>query len=245
MSRFLKPVVSLLYRSALQGCRTVFFQNPDDLELFLEKGLVEKSKTRLVAGSGVNLDHFSFSEIIPGPPRFLMIARLIEDKGVRVYAEAARLLKSRHPQAVVRLLGFIDDHPRAITKSDLEGWIRSGDLEFLGAADDVRPQLRQCSVYCLPSYREGTPRTVLEAMATGRPIITTDAPGCRETVLDGQNGFLVPTRDPVALANAMEKFMEDDELPLRMGKISRELAESKFDVVQVNASMIQDMGLRP
>src|SRR5690606_24295267 len=116
---------------------------------------------------------------------------LLGDKGIREYAEAAKQIKSRHPDAVFQLVGWIDENPDAITQVELETWISSGAIDYLGKLDDVRPAIQGCSVYVLPSYREGTPRTVLEAMAVGRPIITTDAPGCRETVVEGENGFLV------------------------------------------------------
>jgi glycosyltransferase involved in cell wall biosynthesis len=232
-----------MYRAALRRCGTVFFQNPDDSEVFLERGLVQPGQVRLINGSGINLTRFSPAPVPDGPPVFLLIARLVKDKGLVEFAEAARRVKDRFPEARFLVAGFFDDHPRAVSRGQMDGWVASGVLEFLGPTADVRPLLQACSVYCLPSYREGTPRTVLEAMATGRAVITSDAPGCRQTVADGDNGFLVPVRDPAALAGAMEKFCTDPALAAVMGPRSRQLAERKFDVHRVNRDILAGMGL--
>ena len=173
----------------------MFFQNPDDEALFRELDLLPDTvPSSVVNGSGVDVAEYS---VAPLPDRscFLLIGRLLGDKGLREYAQAAQRVKATYPEAVFRLVGWIDDNPDAITQRELDQWVYSGVLEFLGRLDDVRPAIADCSVYVLPSYREGTPRTVLEAMAMGRPVITTDAPGCRETVVDGDNGFLVPVKD--------------------------------------------------
>jgi len=175
----------------------------------------------------------------------LLIARLLGDKGVREYAEAARRIRRQHPQARFSLVGWIDDSPNAIAQHELDAWVAEGSLEFLGRLSDVRPAIAACSVYVLPSYREGTPRTVLEAMAMGRAIITTDTPGCRETVVDGDNGFLVPVKSVPALVKAMERFIAEPELAERMGRRSRQLAEAKYDVHQVNGRMLEEMGIGP
>ncbi|SMO55781.1 Glycosyl transferases group 1 [Alcanivorax sp. DSM 26295] len=163
---------------------------------------------------------------------------------MREYAEAAQRVKATYPEAVFRLVGWIDDNPDAITQRELDQWVDSGVLEFLGRLDDVRPAIADCSVYVLPSYREGTPRTVLEAMAMGRPVITTDAPGCRETVVDGDNGFLVPVKDIQALADAMIKMIDSPGLVAKMGERSRQIAETKYDVHRVNAAMLEGMGIQ-
>ena len=138
---------------------------------------------------------------------------------------------------------WIDEHPDAISKEELDSWIEKGSIEYLGYLDDVRPAIEESTVYVLPSYREGTPRTVLEAMAMGRPIITTEAPGCRETVIDGENGFLVPVRSVDALVEAMQRFIDNPELAIEMGRRSREIAEEKYDVRKVNAVMLREMGI--
>jgi len=241
---FLERLVKLLYRAALRANRVVFFQNPDDLLLFKEKCLLPSdSKAVLVNGSGVNVERFSYVE----PPvkllSFLLIARLIWHKGIREYVEAARLLKSRYPEVSFKMLGPLDTNPSAIEKKEVEAWVAEGVIEYLEETDDVRPYLAACSVYVLPSYREGTPRSVLEAMALGRPVITTDVPGCRETVEEGVNGFLVPAKDSVALADAMEKFILNPEMIVEMGRKSREIAVKKYDVHKVNKVILEAMGL--
>jgi glycosyltransferase involved in cell wall biosynthesis len=172
-----------------------------------------------------------------------MIARLVLDKGVREYACAARMVRTRFPHAQFRLVGWIDENPSAISQSELDEWIEAGVIEYLGRQQDVRTALAGCAVYVLPSYREGTPRTVLEAMAVGRAIVTTDAPGCRETVIDGENGFLVPIGDAVALAGAMIRLLENPDVIESFGRKSREMAEKKFDVRIVNHLLTDGMGL--
>lgn len=239
-------IVSLLYRFALARAHKVFFQNPDDERLFRQLGILPAAvPSVIVNGSGVDVGDYAFQPIANGAPVFLMIGRLLGDKGVREFAAAARSVKASVPFAKFQLVGWIDSNPDAIAKTELDEWIADGTLEFLGKLDDVRPAIADSTVYVLPSYREGTPRTVLEAMAIGRPIITTDAPGCRETVIDGENGFLVPVKSVVALVGAMLKFIEDPTLAPRMGRRSREIAEEKYDVHKVNAVMLREMGIAP
>jgi glycosyltransferase involved in cell wall biosynthesis len=235
--------VRFMYRTALKPCRTVFFQNPDDRRTFVDGGLVDQKKALLISGSGVNLDRFASAPVPPGPPVFLLVARLVHEKGIADFAEAARMLKAKFPEARCQVAGYFDGHPRSLSRAQMDRWVADGALEFLGQTEDVRPHLRGCTVYCLPSYGEGTPRTVLEALATGRAVITTDVPGCRETVSDGDNGWLVPVRDPAALADAMERFCREPPLAGRMGRRSRALAEQKFDVHQVNRVILEGMGL--
>jgi glycosyltransferase involved in cell wall biosynthesis len=231
-----RMAASTLYRFALRKADHVLFQNQDDLALFHHAGLVDELKTSVINGSGVDLEHFSLAPQ-PAKVSFLMIARLLQAKGVRDYASAAIALKARHPDIRFRLAGWIDEGPDAISSAELESWTARG-LDFLGHLDDVRPSIAEAAVYVLPSWREGTPRTVLEAMAMGRAIITTDAPGCRETVADGQNGFLVPVRNPDALAAVMERFIIDPALAKQMGDASRGLACAKYDVHAINAEII-------
>ena len=174
---------------------------------------------------------------------FLIIARLLWDKGIGEFVSAARLLKEKYPEVRWQIVGPFDNNPSAIHREDVVKWQEDGLIEYMGATEDVRPYLEKASVYVLPSYREGTPRSVLEAMAMGRPVITTDAPGCRETVIDGVNGFLVPVRDKVALAAAMEKLILDKELMAKKKKKGREIAESRYDVHKVNLSILRPMEL--
>jgi glycosyltransferase involved in cell wall biosynthesis len=239
----LRSLVQGLYGIALRGAHKVFFQNPDDEALFRSLGILPRRiPSCVVNGSGVQTDQFTVVPV-PEAPHFLLIARLVGDKGVREYAAAARQVRAIHPQARFSLVGWIDPTPDAIAQRELDAWIADGDITYLGRLDDVRPAIAACAVYVLPSYREGTPRTVLEAMAMGRAIITTDAPGCRETVVHGDNGFLVPVRSTTELAEAMIRFIEEPQLAARMGARSRELAVAKFDVNQVNAVMLREMGI--
>ena len=241
----LRALVQRLYALALARVQVVFFQNPDNQQLFVQRGLLAPGVTSVVVnGSGVEVDRFSVQPLPAGGPHFLLIARLLGDKGVREYAAAARWVRASHPQARFALVGWIDENPDAITQAELDAWVADGTLDYLGRLADVRPAIAACSVYVLPSYYpEGTPRTVLEALAMGRAVITTDAPGCRETVVDGDNGFLVPVKSVDALAQAMQRFVDDPGLAARMGARSRAVAEERYDVHKVNAVMLRAMGL--
>jgi len=242
-SRLLGWLVPSLYRKALRRNRKVFFQNPDDLAVFRDRGLLrDPGQAVLVSGSGVDLEAFAPAPL-PERVSFLLIARLLGAKGVREYAEAAAIVRERHPEVRFRLVGWIDDNPDAIAERELAAWTADGRIEFLGRLEDVRPAIADAAVYVLPSYREGTPRTVLEAMAMGRPVITTDAPGCRETVTDGENGRLVPVGDAKALAEAMEWFILHPDRAALMGKASHERAVERYDVTKVNRVILQAMGL--
>jgi glycosyltransferase involved in cell wall biosynthesis len=244
--KLLGKIAQALYRRALADNRAVFFQNPDDRRLFVDLGLVrDNGQTVLVNGSGVDLDHYAEAPLPPGARVFVLIARLLRDKGVVEYAEAARLLKMKYPHIKFRLIGPFDVNPSSLKPKQVQAWQNEGFIEHEGWVSDVRPIIAAASVFVLPSYREGTPRTVLEAMAMGRPIVTTDMPGCRETVVDGENGFLVPAKDAPALAQAMERFILQPELLAPMGRRSRQIAEAKFNVHKVNELILQTMGLRP
>jgi glycosyltransferase involved in cell wall biosynthesis len=233
-----------LYRLALTMNHSVLFQNRDDRDLFKDLKIIPANKpTRITHGSGVDVDRFSLAPAPEEPTLFLCISRLLKEKGVREFAEAARILKSRRPEARFRLVGPFDPGPDAIDKSVVESWVREGFLEWPGPCEDVRPHLREASVYVLPSYREGTPRSVLEAMAVGRPVVTTDVPGCRQTVLPGETGLLVPAKDSEALAKAMEKFLEEPELIQAMGLAGRAYCEALFDVRKVNALILETLEL--
>ena len=235
-------VSKALYRAATAANRVVIFQNPDDRADFIAAGcLRDPGKARMVNGSGVDLKVFAPAPL-PDQPIFLMLTRLLGNKGVREYAAAALDILSRRRDCRFLLGGFVDDGPDGIDPRELEGWV-SGGLEYLGPLEDVRPAIRRSSVYVLPSYREGTPRSVLEAMAMGRPIITTDVPGCRETVVDGVNGLLVPARDSASLAAAMERLIDQPGARARMGERSLELCRSKYDVDLVNAAMLRHLSL--
>lgn len=240
----LQALVQRLYALALCRVHTVFFQNPDDEALFRDRALVAPgAHTCVVNGSGVDVGAFAVAPLPPGPPCFLLMARLLGDKGVREYAQAGQRIRAVHPGVRCLLVGWIDTNPDAIAQHELDAWVQEGAIEFLGRLQDVRPAIAACSVYVLPSYREGTPRTVLEAMAMGRAVITTDAPGCRETVVHGDNGFLVPVQSVDALEQAMLQFVHDPALAARMGLRARQVAQDKYDVHKVNAVMLQEMGI--
>jgi glycosyltransferase involved in cell wall biosynthesis len=243
-TRFAGVVARRLYRLGLGGSAGVFFQNPDDHATFARLGLLRAAGRPIrINGSGVDLDHYAPMPL-PPEPSFLLLARLLKDKGVIEYAQAARVLRQRYPRACFRLAGWFDDNPMALKREELAAWEREGVVEYLGTLEDVRSAIADSSVYVLPSYyREGTPRTILEAMAMGRPVVTTDAPGCRETVVPGRNGFLVGVKDAGALAAAMERFIAEPALVVRMGAESRRMAEEKYDVHKVNAVILEAMGL--
>ncbi|WP_348826601.1 glycosyltransferase family 4 protein [Halomonas sp. RT37] len=242
--RLIKALVRRLYRVALGRAHMVLFQNPDDRRLFIEEGiLLDTTASRVINGSGVDLAHFSPVAPATEPVSFLLIARLLGDKGVREYAEAATRIRQRHPQVRFRLAGWLDDNPDSIEAHELQTWIDDGAIEYLGRLDDVRPAIAECSVYVLPSYREGTPRTVLEAMALGRAVVTTDAPGCRETVAPGVNGYLVEVKDVDALCLALQRYLETPALIVQHGQASRARAEERYDVHRVNHSILDAMGV--
>ncbi len=242
--KFANHITRTLYRMALPLCKSVIFQNPDDLQHFKSLRLYPATRPDLVVnGSGVDLAHFS---VVPLPTRtvFLLIGRLLVDKGVREYAEATMIAKAAYPDISVRLLGPFDPSPNSVTKKELQQWQDSG-LEYLGSTGDVRPYIAAASVIVLPSYREGTPRSVLEGMAMGRAIITTDAPGCRETVVHGVNGLLVPLQDSAALANAMMELASDPDKIVAMGRESRRIAEIKYESGAVALDTLQKAGILP
>jgi glycosyltransferase involved in cell wall biosynthesis len=244
--RLLRRISISLYRHTLRFSHGIFFQNQDDIDEFIRRSIITiKDNFIKVDGSGVDIEHYYSSAPDISQISFLMIARLIKDKGIYEYAEAAKAIKSRYPQVKFHLLGRHDSNPNAVPKDRLACWIADDTIDYLGVTSDVRPHIKRATVYVLPSYyREGIPRTVLEALTMGRAVITTDTPGCRETVLPGVNGFLVPPRDAGALAAAMERFVRQPELAVEMGRESRALAERRFDVRGVNAAMLKAMNLR-
>ena len=237
-ARVLGLIVRTLYRFGLGKADQVIFQNPDDRDEFCARGLVKREKCHVVSGSGVDLTRFTPAPF-PERPTFFMLSRLLKSKGVREYLEAARLVKQTHPEARFLLLGKYETAMQdAVERDYVEQFIRDGIVERFEETADVRPYYAMCSVYVLPSYREGTPRTVLEAMAMGRPILTTDTQGCRETVWNGETGFLVPIKDVQALAEKMRWFLDYPEIIPTMGEKSCTYMEERFDVKKVNADMI-------
>jgi glycosyltransferase involved in cell wall biosynthesis len=233
-----------LYRLALQASHTVLFQNPDDLRAFAERGIVSPNKALVVGGTGVDLEEFAAHPPTLEPITFTLAARLLREKGIVEFAEAAQRIKQRYSNTRFLLLGGLDTNPGALQEHEVRSWADTGFLQWHGPVPDVRPYFVQTSVYVLPSYyREGVPRSTQEAMAMARPVITTDAPGCRETVVDGVNGFLVPPRDVDALVAAMERFILQPELIVSMGQASRKLAEERFDVHKTNQRILAVLGI--
>jgi glycosyltransferase involved in cell wall biosynthesis len=241
--RVLRNGVAGMYRLALRRAERVIFQNEDDLTEFVEGGLVSRAQAVCVRGTGVDLTEWTSAPPVTEPVTFLLAARLLREKGIVEYAEAARRVKAKYPTARFVLLGDLDSNPGGLGRAEVESWVTEGLLEWPGYVE-VKPWLAQASVYVLPSYyREGVPRSTQEALAMGRPVITTDAPGCRETVVDGVNGFLVPVRDVEALAERMLWFVAHPEAIGPMGAQSRRLAEERFDVREINRRLMALLGV--
>ncbi len=236
-------LVKAMYQTGLYFNKGIMFQNPDDRALFLELGIIGRNKnTEITNGSGVDMKHFAYTPVQNELPSFLCISRLLKEKGVREFARASMQLKKKYPETKFRLVGPHDHSPDSIREDVISNWQANG-VECIGPVDDVRDELKKCTVYVLPSYREGTPRSVLEAMATGRAIVTTDTAGCRETVTDGLNGYMVPVKDVDALAKAMERFITQPSLAKSMGEASLDYATEKYDVNKVNKTIMNFMGL--
>ncbi len=242
VAKILKPILKFEYKTALKHNKKVFFQNIDDVLLFSSLGIVPREKTVIINGSGVDIERFSVKPL-PDNFAFLNISRLIKDKGIVEYLEAAKIVKKKYPKIRFLLVGPYDTNPSALTPEELGVYLKEGIVEYFGEQSDVVPFIEQSSVFVLPSYREGTPKTVLESMSSGRTIITTDAPGCRETVVNGLNGLLVPVKDINALVDAMIYLIENPENLELMGNASRKIAEDKFDVHKVNSSIMETMGI--
>jgi glycosyltransferase involved in cell wall biosynthesis len=229
----LTKIVTTLYRRAFRRSATIFFQNGEDLRLFVGSGIVDPAKARLLPGSGIDLARFAPAPArsCDGEFRFLLVARLLWDKGVREYVEAARLVRAAAPHARFQILGFLDVENRtAVPRADVEGWVKEGLIDYLGQADDVRPFLAQADTVVLPSYREGLPRVLLEGSAMAKPLIATDVPGCRDVLQEGVNGYLCAARDPQSLASAMLKMLSLAPAQRReLGLAARRKVEAEFD----------------
>jgi len=238
----LMKLVVFLYKTALKKADKVIFQNPDNRQVFIDLGIVPECKTTVVNGSGVDVSHFEVKPL-PFTPTFLLIARLLGDKGIREYVKAAHIVKQKYPEVIFQLVGPDDPSPDGISLEELRSLNQNNSVDYLGETDDVRPYIEGCGIFVLPSYHEGLPRTVLEAMATGRPILTTDVPGCRETVVNGENGWLVEKASVEQLVERMIWFIENQHEWQQMAEASRFMVEDKFDVHKVNAELLKIMGL--
>jgi glycosyltransferase involved in cell wall biosynthesis len=242
--RLMGLALRALYSVSLRQDQVVFFQNRDDMSLFVGRRLVGKGQRRvLIHGSGVDLESFRTAPLPPPPVTFLFVGRLIGDKGIREFVNAARLVGAAHPDARFQVAGSPDTNPTAISARELEAWEAEGHVTFHGEVEDVRPLLAESHVLVLPSYGEGMPRSVLEAMAMARPVIATDVPGCRDAVEDGRTGYLVPPRDPGSLATAMRRALESPNELESMGRAGRARAEALFDVRSVNRDILSTLGI--
>lgn len=240
--RIISLVIKSIYRVAFLFCKKVFFQNPDDLKLFTEElKLLPKTKAVRINGSGVNTETYSPQLSQKPEMSFLFCGRLLGDKGIREFVAAAKIIKGRYSNVSFPVVGSLYPNPSSLSQKELDELVQSGIIDFKGKTKDIRPFLRDCAVFVLPSYREGTPHSVLEAMAMEKAIITTDVPGCRETVVNGRNGFLVKAQDVSDLVAAMERFIKEPGLVSKMGAESRKYCLEKFDVSRVNATIIANM----
>lgn len=237
-------LASSLYRISLSFSDAVFFQNTDDVQTFRDWHCLPRgAHVVMTKGTGVDTDKFAVAPLPEAPLTFLLVGRLLEAKGLYEYAEAARLVKKRYPNARFQLLGAPESSRGGVPLETVKGWEREGIIEYLGVTRDVRPYVGQANVVVLPSWREGLPCSLMEAMSMGRPIVATDVPGCRDVVVDGKNGFLVPVRTPEALAKALESFLEDSALTARMGKEGRFIAETELDARKATDLILSVMKL--
>lgn len=241
-NELIKTVLKVQYWLAFKCSQRVIFHNHDDLNELVSLGLLSLKKAEIVNGSGVNLDSFIPSSY-PETPVFLFIGRLIRDKGVSEYLEACRFIKQKYNDVRCLLIGPFDTNPSALKPEELQSYIDNNVIEYLGEQLDVRPFISMCSTFVLPSYHEGTPKTVLESMAMGRAIITSDAPGCKETVVNGKNGFLVKVRDISALILKMEYMILHPDVNREMGAFSIQIAREKYDTKKVNKAIMKIMKL--
>lgn len=241
-TRLIKQIMVREYKIAMRNCPTVFFQNYDDEKIFRDNRIITKQNIVLIPGSGVNCQKFTVTDM-PETFGFLCVSRLIRDKGVYEYLEACMKIKKKYPEIRCLLVGPYDTNPTSLKPEELKPFIDEGIIEYFGEQEDVRPYLDQCMVFVLPSYREGTPKTNLEAMASGRAIITTDVPGCRETVVDGENGYLVPLKKVDFIVEKMEYLINNLDVVVAMGRKGRAKAESIFNVEIVNQKICDAMGV--
>src|SRR5678815_2706982 len=225
-------------------CQVVIFQNTDDRDELARVGAVPAgARIAIVRGSGVDLAHYAPSPLPSGPPVFLFLGRLLRDKGIAEYVGAARSVRARHPDAICRIAGWLDPNPQSLSRQQLDAMVAEGTVEYLGAPDDVRPHLAAAHALVLPSYREGTPRSVLEAMSMNRAVITTNAPGCRDTVIDGESGLIVPVGDAQQLAAAMIRLIASRDLLTRLAAAGHVRAVELYDARRVADAVITALNL--
>ena len=240
--RLLTKMVTYLYKISLKNSKAVIFQNIDNRNVFVKKGIVPFSKTHVVNGSGVNTVKFSISNFPKVNTNFLCISRLLGEKGLREYAAAAKIVKKQFPDIEFVLVGSEDSSPDAISLTEVDSWSRY--INYKGSTPNIKEYIKDCHVYVLPSYHEGLPKSTLEAMSMGRPILTTNAVGCKETVEDGVNGFLVPIGSATHLAEKMVWYIKNKDKIQAMGAESRKIVENKFDVKKINKKMLEILEIK-
>lgn len=235
-ARLIRPLVKSLFRHLLnRGQSRLILQNPDDVRLFTCGGMVEARRVVLIRGSGVDPARFAFLSEPEGEPLVILASRLLWDKGVGEFVEAARLLRRQGLKARFALVGDGDDeNPASISHAKLSAWHEEGVVEWWGRRSDMPKVMAGANIVCLPSYGEGVPKVLIEAAACGRAIVTTDVPGCREIVREGENGLLAQVRDHATLATALKKLIDSPELRSKMGRRGRELVEAEFSLEQIN-----------
>jgi glycosyltransferase involved in cell wall biosynthesis len=237
--KIVRYILVLLYRLSFPFLERIIFLNPDDKEDLLIHYNINVKSVSILGGIGVNLNNYPYSPPKISQVSFIFVGRFLAEKGIHEFIAAARKIKEKYPLVDFYMLGGLDEeNPGGLTALELSRLTQSGVVHHAGHVEDVLPWLKKSSVFVLPSHREGVPRSTQEALAVGRPVITTDVPGCRETVLDGINGFLVEPLSPDDLVNKMEKFIKSPELIIQMGRESRRLAQEKFDSVKVNKKLV-------
>lgn len=229
-ARLLRPVIAGLFRFLLnRPASRVIVQNPDDRALFTGRIGVAPQRITIIRGSGVDIDHFRPQPAEPpGPPVAICVSRMLWDKGIGELVDAARLLQARGVDIRIRLVGPGDDNPAAIPQATLDAWAAEGIVEVAGPSRDIAGEYARAHIAVLPSYREGLPKSLLEAAAAGLPMVATDVPGCREVCRDGETGLLVPLRSVAELADALEQLATDPALRARLGRAARRAAETEF-----------------
>ena len=241
-AKFTRIIASFLYFWAFKCSSKIFFHNTDDIKLIVKSNLTTKDKCILTYGSGIDMQYYKYQEM-PKAFSFILISRLLKSKGIMEYLNAAKVVKEKYPNIVFNLIGPTDPNPTGIKINDIQYYLENDIIKYYNNQPDIRPFLKESSVVVLPSYREGLPNTILEGMSTGRAVITTDVPGCRETVINGKNGYLVKPFSSDDMAQKMCWMIENKEKLEEMGKASIELAKSKFEVNKVNQIIISSMNL--
>ena len=231
-------LVQLLYKIALKANKKVFFQNQDDIDMFIKKKLISKKKAVLINGSGVDTKHFNYCGPSIDPLRFIFVGRLIKQKGVMEFYQAAKEVKRKHPNVIFTIVGGLYPNPSVLNEQEFKQITEDPDIEYLGELKDVRKILRKTSVFVLPSYREGTSRAILEAMSMGLPIITTDVPGCRQLVRNGENGWVVKPKNINDLVRCINEAINHTNLLEKIGQENRQKMMHSYCINKVNKNII-------